>query len=307
MSVILNAVFPVFFIILLGYIFKRKQFPGDEFWPYAEKITYYFFLPVLLAKSIAVADFSNAKDLIPLSVASVATMLAMSAIMFALRPLIKMDGKSFASFYQGGIRFNNYIGIPIVFGLYLHEGVALYALVIAVAIPVTNVLAVAVFCHYASETPMNLRRLGWQIITNPLVLSSLVGILINVLEIPLFALEEAGDIIAKGTIALGLLCVGAGTDPHAIRGNKLILLVCCLVKLVISPAIIIGICLLMEIRGMPMDVAAIYAGLPAATSSYIMAKQFGANAPLMAAITVVLTMVSAITLPLVVAVSQSFH
>jgi hypothetical protein len=54
-----NALIPIFALILLGYALKRLHFPAGAFWPEAERITYYLFLPALIVHNLAEADFSR--------------------------------------------------------------------------------------------------------------------------------------------------------------------------------------------------------------------------------------------------------
>ncbi len=44
----LDALIPVFSLILIGVFLKRVRFPGAGFWRGAERITYYLLLPSLL-------------------------------------------------------------------------------------------------------------------------------------------------------------------------------------------------------------------------------------------------------------------
>jgi hypothetical protein len=45
MQTIVVALLPIFFLILLGYTFKKIEFPSLEFWQYADKFTYYALFP----------------------------------------------------------------------------------------------------------------------------------------------------------------------------------------------------------------------------------------------------------------------
>jgi predicted permease len=58
LSVIFGALGPIFFVIGLGYVLRRSRFPGEAFWPTAEKLTYYLLFPALLVHRLALADFS---------------------------------------------------------------------------------------------------------------------------------------------------------------------------------------------------------------------------------------------------------
>ena len=59
MQTILLALLPIFALISLGYFFKRIKFPNEEFWPYADKFTYYVLFPSLLVYKLSTASLDN--------------------------------------------------------------------------------------------------------------------------------------------------------------------------------------------------------------------------------------------------------
>jgi predicted permease len=303
MDNVLQAVVPVFGIIWLGYIFKKIQMPGDDFWPLAGRITYYVFLPSLFFMSVLKADFTTLDSrILGVLAASCFALIATSFIVFLAQYVwLKLDGKRFASFYQGSIRFNNYIGIPIIISLFGTDGLVIYAIIISLTIPVTNILTVAVMSHYASESSFCIKRVTISIITNPLIIGSLGGLMVNILGIPLYYGNEMLQFFANTAAAVGLLTVGAGIDVGAITSSKRNISVACVIKLIINPLMILLGCLIFSVDGMMRDVAVVYASLPVAASSYILAKQFHAHAPLMSSIIISTTLISMLTLTLILA------
>ncbi len=298
MSEILDAAIPVFGLIWLGYFFYRIDMPGREFWPLAEKMTYHVFLPALFFVAIQRADFDALENIGGLILAVVLCSLGTSLAAFIVHYVwLKLDGKRFASFYQGSIRFNNYIGIPLIVSLFGEEGLLIYAVIIGVSIPLSNILVVLVMTHYASEEAVSARRMARAVYRNPLIIWSLLGVTANVLHVPLFYAGDMLQFFAAAATALGLLTVGAGIDFEAITSSKRNLAVVSVLKLVINPLLMLGVCLLCGVGGVVMQVAIIYAALPVAASSYIMSRQFGAHAPLMASIIILTTLLAMGSLP----------
>jgi predicted permease len=62
-----------------------------------------------------------------------------------------VDGPAFTSVFQGGIRFNNYVGLTVASGLLGTPGLALAAVANAVIVPTANVLAILVFARFAKR------------------------------------------------------------------------------------------------------------------------------------------------------------
>ena len=42
------SILPIFLLLVLGYGLRRISFPGDNFWPLADKVTYWVLFPALL-------------------------------------------------------------------------------------------------------------------------------------------------------------------------------------------------------------------------------------------------------------------
>jgi len=133
----LNALIPVFSLILLGGILKYVKFPGGEFWRGAERITYYLLFPALLflRLSTTVSPELQLPVLIPLLIG---LLLILSAVIIATGFIFNIRAAAFTSLYQGGIRFNTYVGLAVVDGLLGESGLAIAAVVVGILIPVIN-------------------------------------------------------------------------------------------------------------------------------------------------------------------------
>ena len=85
-------------------------------------------------------------------------------------------------------------------------------------------------------------------------------------------------------LPMGLMTVGAGLQLKALRGASLPFIVSSALKLVGFPLMTAGLALLLGLEGMMVQVAVLLSALPTATSAYILARQLGGDAPLMAGI-----------------------
>lgn len=152
MDEILVALWPLFGLLLLGYLARRFDFPGAAFWPPAERATYYVLFPALLVSRLSNAELVGARSL--QLVASVVAMLVIaSLLLLLLRPLLRQSGSAFTSIYQGGLRFNTYVALPASAMLVPGDGVVLGALLAAVMIPVLNLFCVLIFAWYGGARP----------------------------------------------------------------------------------------------------------------------------------------------------------
>jgi hypothetical protein len=70
-------------------------------------------------------------------------------------------------------------------------------------------------------------------------------------------------------------------------------------KLAVMPALMLGWCIFFDVTGLPRLVVILCGAVPGATSSYILARQLGGDASLMASLITGGTILAAVTMPLV--------
>jgi hypothetical protein len=300
-SQIALVILPVFLLIFLGWALRRRGFPGDDFWTPAERLTYFLFFPVLLASTLARADFAELAVL-PMAGAIVAAILVMTAALLVVRTRLGLDGPGFTSLYQGAVRMNTYIGLAIVFGVAGDAGGAAAAVAVAAIVPLVNVLCVTLLARHGTAAQPTLGGVARQVATNPLILGCLAGGLLNVSGVgspPV--LGEIMDLLGRAALPLGLLCVGAALDLRAARATPGPVALSAALKLFVLPGLTWVACLVLGVDGIAAFVAVLFNGLPTATSAYILARQLGGDATLMASTITAQTLLAMLTLPLVLA------
>ncbi len=297
---ILTSLLPVFLIIICGYGLKKGKFPGDDFWPGAERIVYYFLYPALLFTSSAGAswEFYSVASMVW---AILAALFVMTGILLLLRPKLTKNDASFTSVFQGSIRFTSYIGFAAAFSLFGDEGLYLTAVFITVMIPLVNILCIMVLVRYGGQ------KGGWHwifitVIKNPLIIACLAGMLLNVLGLQLPEMvNNFAIILGRGSLPLGLLAVGASLQIRSIKNTGTEVFYACLLKLILMPFLMWLTCTLIGVDTVSTTVAVLFAALPGSPLSYILAKQLGGDTRLMSSILAVQTGVSMISLPVIIA------
>lgn len=300
MIAIALGLLPVFLLIALGTILKRAQFPGDALWPPLERIIYFVLFPPLLFQTIVTANLEQDETLRLGAVFLLAT-LAMTVILVVLRPLLPMSGAAFSSVVQGSVRWSSFVTLGIVAALLGPRGVALAAVAFATMVPVVNVISVLAITRYAGDSPAAGRAIVKAVLGNPLIIACVGGALVAGLGIPIpdFVLKTF-KLMGDSTVALGLIAVGAALDFRSLRGSTLAMTTAGTLKLAVMPLLTAAGCLLFGVTGDARTVAIICAATPPATTSYILARQLGGDATLMATLVTVLTVISMVTLPLAI-------
>lgn len=296
MIAVVSAIAPIFILIVIGYVFKRSGFPGDGLWSPAERLAYFVLLPALLVHTLAGADIDGIQiDRIIYTV--LALVGVMTAACLLLRPFLRIDGPGFTSVLQGTVRLNAYIGFAVASAFFGPAGLTVAAVFVAFAMPTVNVIAIAAMARYGAGGKPGWWRIPYQIATNPLIIACVAGILINLFELPQPAwLLGALDILGKAALPIALLCVGAGLDLSLGKTHFGAIAATCLLKLVAMPVVAWGVLQFTGLTGLGFSITMMMAATPASPGAYVLARQLGGDAPLMAGIVTVETALSAVTL-----------
>ncbi len=306
MFTIANALIPIFFVIAIGYFLRTIRFAPEEAWRLVERIVYFVLFPALLMHTIAEADFSSF-EILPLAVALLAMLGVVILFLTFLRRTIGarigLVGAAYSSVFQGSLRWNGFVALAAVGALRGNEGIAIAALAIAVLVPTLNVLSVMILARHANQSSSDWRTILRIISRNPLILGALAGVILNVTEIGLPGpLLPTMQLMGRAALTLGLLAVGAGLDLRAVRDIKGLVFLACGLKLIATPFLVYFFCLALQIEGLPREVAIMCATVPTASSSYILARQLGGDANLMAAIITATTLVAIVSMPVMITI-----
>jgi malonate transporter and related proteins len=303
MTAIFLVLLPVFLVIAGGLGLRWSGLIGAEHWPAIDRLCYFVLFPCFFFKEIAAADFSSV-PVIKIAGAMVFAILAMSAVLLVLnRPLktaLRLDGPQFSSLFQGVVRWHTFIAFavtPLYFGKQL---LGLAALAAAVMTPVLNVICVAVIAQFAASGPVAFRGTLAAIARNPFLLSSLAGAAWNAAGLPLpEAVFQVLDMVSKGALGLALLSVGAGLRLEHFATHARPIVVGTALKLFAMPCLVWLMLHLMGVDGPAAAVAILCNAVPTGSGSYVLARQLGGDAPLVANILTAQVIAAAASIPIV--------
>ncbi|MFO1108387.1 MAG: AEC family transporter [Bradyrhizobium sp.] len=306
MAVVISALLPVFLLIVLGFILKRSLMRLDTQWHGLERLTYYVLFPTLLIQTLVQADFST----VPVAGVGGALMLSaliMSLLCLALRPLLarrNIDGPAFTSIFQGATRWQTYVALAVASNLFGANGLALASVAMVAIIPLVNVFSVSVLAHYASPEKQSPRAIAMTVLKNPLIWACAIGLAVNVTHLPLPKLwHDVADALGRSSLGIGLLVTGAGLHLEGLFRPSLAASIAVFLKLVLMPVLGIALALWFGISGSSLVIVAVCSAVPCASSAYVLARQMGGDAPLLAQIITLQTIFAAITMPVVIALA----
>ena len=291
-----NAVLPMCLVMALGYGTRRLGWLRREEISTINKIAFRIFLPCLLYYNIYCSDLSGSFD--PLLMAyDVGGVLLTFGLALGYTLLTEKLPERRGVLIQGMFRSNYVImGIPVATALLGADQLGTVSILIAVIVPLFNMLAVVVLEVFRGQKPKPLHILC-QIAKNPLVIGSVLGILTLVAGIRLpHILEQTIQSVSAIASPLQLFLLGAFFQFSGLKTYRRELVTVSIAKLIVSPGLFLGLGALLGFRGVAfVSLIGIFAS-PTAVNSFTMAQQMGGDAELAGDIVVTTSAASILTM-----------
>lgn len=297
-----QLLFPDFSLIACGWLLCRFTVLDRRLWDQVEPLVYYFLFPVLLFYSIVRSplDFGATTALM---VAGIALILSGVAMSYALPYLPwfrrHVDRRDHAASAQIAFRFNSFIVIALADRLAGAEGLLLVALLIGVCVPVTNVAAVWPMARHGQT------GLARELVRNPLILATATGLLCNVLGLSIASwLQPTFSRIGNAAIPLGLMAAGAGMQFATLARGKALATALLTIRHLLLPLVAWGLALALRLNPAQASVLMALSAVPTASSAYVLAARMGYNAPLVAGLVTLSTVLGLLSLPFALALPR---
>lgn len=292
----LNVVLPLFLMMALGYFLTRIKLFDSKVLKVMNNLIFKVFLPILLFMNIYNTDLGSSFH--PRLMAfSVISLLVIYIFVFLFILIVEKENAKRGVLIQGIFRSNFIIfGIPITAALLGESNVGGTAMMIAVVIPLYNALSVVALSVF-NGTQIRVKKIVRDIITNPLIIASVVSVVVLVsgLRLPEVIENTARDL---GSIAtpLALVVLGGSFEFRALRGYGKQLTIGLLGRLVVIPLIFLPIAVWLGFRGSEMVTLMAMFCAPTAVSSFTMAQQMGGDDTLAGALVVFGSLFSVLTI-----------
>jgi malonate transporter len=309
MLTVFAALLPVFLLIVLGFVLRRSLLKEDAHWIGLERLVYYVLFPALLIDTLARVDLSA----VPIFGAGGAMMLSvmlMALLCLALWPLLArtvgLDGPGFTSMLQGAARWQTFVALSVASGLWGNIGIAVASVAMIAMIPLLNIISVAALARFAAP-----QRLSWPavlltIARNPFIWGCVLGLALNLIRLPIpEPIHQFADSLGRCSLATGLLVVGAGLQLEELHRPGATILLTILLKLAVMPAIAIALGLAFGLSGTHLAIVACCTSVPTSSNSYVLARQMGGDAPMMAQIVTLQTFLALATMPVAITLASS--
>jgi len=284
-------------LIALGWALGRWGFAGEAFWRGFDRLVYFVLLPALLLRSLAGAEFSGA-EAGTLALSAALSIFALTLFLLAAKRALGLEGPAFTSVYQGSVRSNTYTALATVPALYGERGLVLVALLIAAVVPLVNVLSVLVLSVQGRGGRPGPSEVARSVATNPVIVACALGLLANASGTRLPAgLDGALAALSAAALPCGLMAVGAALSPGALGGHLRGVSLSATAKFLALPLLSLWTGHLLGLLPEALGALVVFQAQPTATASYVLARQLGGDADLMASIVTAQTLLAFAVLP----------
>ncbi len=296
---IVNIVLPVFLVIGLGYVLGSIGWMGPAATSWLSKLVFYVAGPILLFRSAALTPLSEAIGLEAMGSIAGVTVLTTSVVYLAC---FRSAPSRRGVLSQGSMRSNMvFVGLPVIENAFGPAVLGPAAVLIGLMVPVYNLLAVLVLAlpHHSDRpgTEGIWKKAILDILRNPLILGTLLGVLFSALSLPIpTGIDRSLDLVARMALPAALLSVGAGIDLGRVRTEILPTGVISFIKLVVYPASIYFTLGMFGVTGLERQFVVLLYASPTAVVSAIMAQEMKGDEQLAASIVIGTTIASLFTI-----------
>ena len=294
----LNATVPVFLMMLLGLVFRKAGWIDDAF---ASKMNQFVFrvpLPLLVFSDLASVDFDKVWNMKFILFCFFVTVLSIG-ISVAISYLWK-DKSIQGEFVQASYRSSAaLLGIAFIQNIYGTSGMA--PLMIIGSVPLYNVMAVLVLSLFRpGQKGLDrkvLKKTLKGIVTNPIIIGIVAGLLWSALKIPMpHIAEKTVSSVAGVATPMGLMAMGATFDIKKAFAKVRPSVVAALIKLVGYAGVFLPVAVWMGFRKEELVAILVMLGSATTVSSFVMAKNMGHEGTLTSSTVMLTTLFSAFTL-----------
>jgi hypothetical protein len=296
---------PLFILVLAGYLFGRLGRGTEAAGDALTRLVFSVALPALLFRLM-----SGVSGLPPVDARLLLAFFGGCFIVFILgrllgRALFGLDGVGQSVFALGGIFSNNVlVGVPYAKSVLGESALPAVALVL-VFNSLTLWTLVTVSVEWARFGELSLRgfaAMARSVLTNPVVAAILAGTAFGLSGLHLPALvDQPLSMLAGAAAPMALVALGVGLAQYGVRTDWRQSLAICALKLVVTPFVVLGLALLLQLPPMETRVVVLLSALSVGVNVYVMAHEFGALHAPVASSLVLSTALSSVTIPLALA------
>ncbi len=280
MTEVVSTIIPIFAIVLLGWLARKKGFMPPEFLGPANRLVYYLAIPAFIFNSISKASLTTQFHG-PALFITLAAAVWVYGIAWVLSRLRRMPSARAGTFIQTAGHGNlGYIGLSIAFYFLGENGLARAGIMAGFLMITQNMLSVIVLqTHAAGSRQLHQCQLLVKIFGNPVIGSALAGIAVSALQIPIpLVAQRSLEMLSGLGPPTALLLIGASLSLTVMRENLRTILTSVFIKLIILPATGLLLYEWFQLTATDYVPGLILLASPTATVTYVMSREMQGDA-----------------------------
>ena len=295
-----DATFPIFLVMVIGYILKQIGMLNDNFVTVANRFNFKVTLPFMLFRDISGVDIRAVFDIRYVLFCALVSTACFWIIWGGVKLFLK-DQSMRGAFVQASFRSSAAVmGLAFIQNMYGSS--AMGPLMIVSAVPLYNIFSVIVLTFEGARSgevdpKQKIKAACINIAKNPIILGILTGLIVGLLGIDFpVIVDKTVNSVAQMATPLALITIGAGFEGRKALAKIRPTIAASMIKLVIQPLIFLPVAAWMGFRGEQIIAILIMLASPTTPSCYIMAKNMDNDGVLTASVIVMTTLLAAFTL-----------
>lgn len=305
----LNIIFPIFFVIFAGYLAKQKGFLDEHFVSTSTWIVFYVALPLKLFSDIRSAHIET----LPTTYVAyilLGIFLIFFATWIAARPFIP-DRKKLSAFVHCSFRSNFvYVGYPILESLYGKPSPEHMIVITVFGLTLYNILAIVILTLYSESDDKKLHpgKILLKILKNPMIIAIFIGVLFNILQIPVYTgLNKGISLLAALCTPLSLLLIGASLNFESVTHDLALVFASATIRTILTPLILIPVGIAIGLSAVELGIAYVFWATPCAINCFIYTKEMGGDSELASKIITTSFLFAIVTYPIGIGLLHMLH
>lgn len=296
---VIEIILTLAIMVAIGYILKNRDILRENNVGLLNKLVVYIFLPCFAFLAIYQSDSSHFLSFTFLPLLNIIIALILGFTTYVLLRSFNMTKRNLWAVVVSVVMMNSgFFGFPLCFGLYGNQGLA-RASFFDIATPLFFMCFSIIFLHEFNEkeTYMDIFK---KIVRFPLLIAIILGIVLNILDIPIGFISQTLSYLGSATVPLIMIVLGASIDVKAIRLHIKKASYVTLMRLVIAPLLaVLFVAPLLGLNGLNYSVAILEVSLPSAILPLTLGIEHKLNTNIITAAICLSTIVSLITIPII--------
>jgi malonate transporter and related proteins len=296
-----DLVLPVFAIIVTGWLAGWLGYISRSLADGLVHFAYNIAMPALLVVTIAQEPARKLLEWRFLLAFGGGSLLCFALVLVAVRAGWRRDlASSTIHGMTAAMTNTGFVALPILHSIYGQPAVLPAAIATVFVAGVMFPATVILLESEGRGAPGRAARAGVlmkQVVLNPMVLSTMIGLAWAITGLPIPApIAAYMNIFAAALTPCALFAIGLGFSAEGLRSNLAASVALAAVKLVIMPLIVYGLCVASGLNPLYTIAAVVCAAVPTAKTVYILAGEYKVEEPLVAATVSITTLLSVPTL-----------